>query len=269
MTKKTLPKEIPKRLFSLEEIMPGEKLFEICVLLKDEPGALAKAAQALADAGVNIKAESSFYVPNFDGVCFWTAFLDVSKSAQDTDGLKETLLGLDVIEDVRIEEPRPVPFEIMHFPALHSNTRAVIMPIGSFWALLDKLEKILTPSGLTALHYDAGKNVGEHTAVRLKEIYKLNCDELIQAFAQAEKAIGWGIMEFQEVNFERLSGKVIVRNSFEAAAWGKKNYEICDWTRGAIAGFMSVIFGKPVEAKEVKCLANGAEHCEFVIQPEL
>jgi hypothetical protein len=122
----------------------------------------------LADTGVNIKAESSFYVSNYDGMCFWTAFLDVSRSAQDIDALKETLLGLDVIEDVRIEEPKPVPFEIIHFPALHSNTRAVIMPMGSFGALLNKLEKILTPSGLTALHYDAGKNVGEYTAVRLR-----------------------------------------------------------------------------------------------------
>jgi predicted hydrocarbon binding protein len=97
----------------------------------------------------------------------------------------------------------------------------------------------------------------------------LSRTELIQAFAQAEKAIGWGIFEFQEVNFERLSGTVIVRDSFEAASWGKKSYKVCDWTRGAIAGFMSVVFGKPVEVKEVKCLANGAEHCEFVIQLEL
>lgn len=87
-----------------------------------------------------------------------------------------------------------------------------------------------------------------------------------QAFAQAKKAIGWGIFEFQEVNFERLSGTVIVRDSFEAASWGKKNYAVCDWTRGAIAGFMSVVFGKLVKVKEVKCLAIGADVCEFVIR---
>jgi hypothetical protein len=269
MAKKMLPSVIPKRLFSLEEVMPGERLYEVCVLLKDVPGALAKTAQALADGGVNIKAESSFYVPTYDGVCFWTAFLDVSKAKQDINQLKNVLLELDVIEDARIEEPKPAPFEIMHFPTLHANTRAVIVPIGSFWALMDKLEKILTPSGLTALHYDAGKNVGEHMAIRLKEIYKLSHDELIQAFAQAQKAIGWGVMEFQNVDSEHSGGTVVVRDCFEAVAWGKKNYKVCDWTRGAIAGFMSVIFGKPVEVREEKCLANGSEYCEFVIQSKL
>lgn len=269
MTRKQLPATIPKRLFSLEEVMPGEKLYEVCVLLKDVPGALAKTTKALADARVNIKAESSFYVPGYEDVCFWTAFLDVSKATQDVRGLKKSLLQLDVIEDAKFEEPKPAPFEIMHFPVLHANTRAVIMPIGSFWALMDKLEKILTPSGLTALHYDAGKNVGEHTAIRLKEIYKLNNEQLIQAFAQAQKAIGWGIMDFQQVNFNQSSGKVIMHGSFEATALGAKKYNVCDWTRGAIAGFMSVVFGKSVEVKEVKCLANGNEHCEFMIQSKL
>jgi predicted hydrocarbon binding protein/predicted amino acid-binding ACT domain protein len=269
MTRKTLPAEIPKRLFSLEEIAPGEKLYEVCVLLKDKPGALAKAAQALADAGVNIKAESSFYVPNYDGVCFWTAFLDVSKTALNIDTLKANLLELDVIEDARIEEPNPAPFEVIHFPALHANTRAMIMTVGSYWALMSRLEKILTPSGMTALHYDAGKNVGEHMAMQLKEIYHLDVDALIKAFGQAEKAIGWGVVEFQNIDFKRRSGTVVVRDSFEAVAWGKKNYKVCDVTRGVIAGFMSVVFGKSVEVKETKCLANGGEHCEFVIQSEL
>ena len=171
--------------------MPGEKLYEVCVLLKDVPGALAKTAKAFADAKVNIKAESSFYVPSYEDVCFWTAFLDISKATRDINGLKEMLLQLDVIEDAKFEEPKPAPFEIMHFPVLHANTRAVIMPIDSFWASMDRLEKILTSSGLTALHYDAGKNVGEHTSMHLKEICKPNNEQLIQAFAQAQEAIGW------------------------------------------------------------------------------
>ena len=36
-----------------------------------------------------------------------------------------------------------------------------------------------------------------------------------------------------------------------------------------IPGFMSVVFGKPVEVKEVKCLANGNKHCEFLIRSQL
>jgi predicted hydrocarbon binding protein len=269
MTKKQLPTTIPKRLFSLEEVKPGERLYEACVLLKDVPGALAKITKVFADAQVNIKAESSFYVPGYEDVCFWAAFFDVSSSTQDVGQLKQTLLNLDVVEDVKVEEPKPAPFETIHYPVLHANTRAFIITAGEFLALMDRLEKILTPSGVTALHYDAGKNIGEHTALELKENYKLDKEELIQAFAQAQKATGWGIMDFQDVDFKQLSGRIIVKDGFEAYSWGKKNYKVCNWTRGMIAGFMSAIFGKPVEANEVKCLANGDEHCEFVIQSKL
>jgi predicted hydrocarbon binding protein len=32
---------------------------------------------------------------------------------------------------------------------------------------------------------------------------------------------------------------------------------------------MSAVFGKPVEAVEVKCMAKGDEHCEFKIQKQI
>lgn len=59
-----------------------------------------------------------------------------------------------------------------------------------------------------------------------------------------------------------------MQNSFEAAASGMKKYNVCGWNRGATASFMSDVFGKP-EVKQVKCLANRNEHCEFMIQSKL
>ena len=54
---------IPKKVFTLDEVKPGEKCVQICLVLKDVPGALAKAARFLADAGVNIKTGSTFFLP--------------------------------------------------------------------------------------------------------------------------------------------------------------------------------------------------------------
>jgi hypothetical protein len=51
---------------------------------------------------------------------------------------------------------------------------------------------------------------------------------LIQAFAQAQKAIGWGIMDFRQIDFGNSSGRVLVNGSFEAAAFGKMEYTVCD-----------------------------------------
>jgi predicted hydrocarbon binding protein len=83
---------------------------------------------------------------------------------------------------------------------------------------------------------------------------------------QAAKAIGWGIPEIADIDFERLTEAVILKESFEALAWEKKPYKVCHWIRGFIAGFASVAFGTSMEAVGVECLATGDAHCKFEIK---
>jgi predicted hydrocarbon binding protein/predicted amino acid-binding ACT domain protein len=260
---------IPKRVFSLVKAKEGEKIYELGIILKDVRGALAKTARVLSDANINIKTASLFYLPKQNGVGSWTCFVDVSKAERSIQELKEELQRLDVVLDVRFKEPKPAPFEVMHFPVLHGDTRAVIIPIGMFWAMWNGFESILTPSGLAAVLYDTGKKVGKYIATRLGEIYNLRDTELIKAVIQASQATGWAVTEMKNLDFRRLSGTVILHDCFEAAAWRKKTYKACDWTRGYIAGVMSKVFGKPVEAVEVKCAATGDEYCEFTLQTEI
>jgi hypothetical protein len=124
-------------------------------------------------------------------------------------------------------------------------------------------------SGLAAVLYSAGKRVGEYVAIRIREMFSLNKEDLVLALTQAIQSAGWGITEIQSINFEGLSATIIVRDCFEAAAWRKKPYTVCHWTRGYLAGYMSTVFGKPVEAIEIKCVAKGDEHCEFKIQTKI
>ena len=56
--------ELPKKTFSMVEKKPGEKLYEVCIILKDVRGAIAKTAKVLADANVNIKTGALFYIPS-------------------------------------------------------------------------------------------------------------------------------------------------------------------------------------------------------------
>lgn len=260
---------IPKRAFSLVEAKEGEKIYELCIILKDAKGALAKTAKVLSDANINIKTASLFYLPKHSDVGSWTCFVNVSKAERSIHELREELQRLDVVLDVKFKEPKPAPFEIMHFPLLHGDTRAVIIPIGMFWAMWNGFESILTPSGLAAVLYDTGKKVGEYIATRLSEIYNLHNTELVKAVFQASQATGWAIAEVNNLDSEQLSGTVILHDCFEAAAWRKKTQKACNWTRGYIAGVMSKVFGKPVEAVEVKCSATGDEYCEFNIQTKI
>jgi len=266
---KAVSAKIPKRVFSVEEVMPGEEIWEVCVIVRDTKGALAKVANVLAEANVNIKTSSLFYLPDRSGVGAWTSFIDVSRATQGIPELEKKLRSLEVVEDVRLEEPKPVPFESLHFPLLHGETRAVIIPIGMFWAMWSNFEKILAPSGLATVLYESGKRVGEYVATRLSELYNVRGTDLALAANQAGKATGWGIMEVSNLNSQHSIGTIVVRDCFEAAAWRKKPERACNWTRGYIAGVMTKVFGKPVEAVEVKCLAVGDEYCQFEIRTKI
>jgi predicted hydrocarbon binding protein/predicted amino acid-binding ACT domain protein len=260
---------IAKKVYSLDELRPGEKPHQICVVLKDVPGALAKATKVLADANINIKTSSTFYVAEYPKAGVWSAFLDISKATKSLQEVETKLREQDVVLDVILKEPRPAPFESIHFPILHGSTRAVIMPIGMFWALWDGFERILKHSGLSAVLYDAGKRMGEHAAKRLREMFGLEGEDLIHAMAQAGQATGWAITEIKQLDFKAPSATIIVKDCFEAAAWRKKPYNVCHWTRGYLSGYMSTVFGKPVEAVEAKCMAKGDKYCEFEIKEKI
>lgn len=250
----------------MEEVKPGEKLYEVCIILKDVRGAIAKAAKMFADANVNIKTGALFYIPSNPKLGAWTSFIDISKATLTIQDLEKKLQSLDEVADVRFEEPKPAPYEVIHFPVLHGNSRAIIIGTATFAALWEGFQGILTPSGLEAVLYNVGKKIGTYTATSLKDTYNLENNDLILAIVQAAKALGWGIIKFEDVDFQSFTGTIIMKESFEALARQKKPYKVCHWARGYFAGCMSIVLGKPVEAVEVKCLATGAEYCEFKIR---
>jgi predicted hydrocarbon binding protein len=264
-----LPATLPKRDFSVVEVEPGENLYEICIILKDVPGALAETAKVLANTHTNIKTGSIFYLPDGSKLGAWTSFIDISKAKNGINDIEKELRKLDTVVDVKFEKPFPAPFEVIHFPILHGDLRAIIMPIETFREIWEGFETILTPSGLEAVLYDVGKKNGTYYAKYLSEKYGVKGNELISAIIQASKATGWGIVELKNIHSKRPSGTIIVKECFEALARGKKPYKVCHWIRGFVAGFLSLVSGQPVEAVETKCLAVGDDHCEFEIHKKM
>ena len=160
----------PKRAFTFVESKPGEDIYEIRVTLKDVPGALAKVSSLVAEAGINIKTSIVFSTLPEEKRGFWTAFIDVSKSKMQTDELTKRLNEVDVVLNVEIVKPEPAAYDIMHFPVLHGEERAVVMPISLLRNLFEEIEKILTSSGFAAVFYNAGRRSGENFA----EYYRKN-----------------------------------------------------------------------------------------------
>jgi len=260
---------VPKRVFTFLNKKPSEQIFEICITLKDVHGAVLKTAQVLSEAHVNLRTSILFDAVEKSNIGYWTSFIDLSKAVKNTKQIEEELRRLDVVQDVKIVKPEPLTYDVIHFPIVHGESVAMVMPLELFGSLFDETEKILTPSGFAAVFYNAGKKSGAFIAELLAKRYGLKDESLISALVQATKAIGWGQVENINIDRERLLGEVKVRRCFEALLRGTRKDKSCHWTRGFIAGFLGEVLSRPVEAVESKCLSAGDEECEFEVKSRI
>lgn len=254
---------VPKRAFTLIKMKPDEEIYEICITLKDVHGAVSKTAKILSDAHVNLRTSILFDAVEKSNIGYWTSFIDMSRAIKDIKQIEKELRHLDVVQGVKIVKPEPVIYDVIHFPIVHGESTAIVMPVELFGSLFEEIEKILTPSGFTAVFYNAGKKSGVFIAELLAKRYGLKGELLIMALIQATRAIGWGQIEDLKLDVNRPFCKVKVRRCFEAILRGSRREKVCHWTRGFIAGFLSKVVDKSMEAIELKCTATGDEICEF------
>jgi len=86
--------------------------------------------------------------------------------------------------------------------------------------------------------------------------------EALNEFSELVNKQNWGELSFFDVNFEKGSGKAVVKNSFEARQCRTRT-PCCHFFANFIAGFISELFAKNVIVKENKCAGKGDDHCEF------
>lgn len=259
----------PKKSFTFTETKPEDEIYEMRLRLKNVRGALASVAIVLTDAEISIETGSLFYDSEARETGFWTMFINLSNANKKLADIENDLKKMDVVLDVAVKKLESPAFDVMHFPLLHGNSKAIVLPIGVFRALWTGFESILLPPGLAAVLYNAGKKVGEKVANTFTEKYGLPRNRLVAVIMDACQATGWGVFEVEQIDYERCEATLIVRDCFEANAWQKRPYKTCHWTRGYFAGMMSKVFNEPVEAVETKCAAMGDEYCEFRLQKKL
>jgi len=87
----------------------------------------------------------------------------------------------------------------------------------------------------------------------------------LSCLSELKSEENWGKLSFQNAGFEKGSGKVILIDSFEAAA-RKTCQPGCHFFKGFLTGFLSELFSKNVTVAEEKCAGKGDEHCEFTFE---
>ena len=135
----------------------------------------------------------------------------------------------------------------------------------TFNEIKDSLYHTFGASAYTILYYSgifAGRRAYERRAAKTK-----TKEETLQLLTADKINDNWGEIIFQDLDFTKLSGRILVKNCFEARA-AKTKQPICYFFKGYLTGFLSGLMQKPVLLDEVRCLAKGDEHCEFTIAPD-
>jgi predicted hydrocarbon binding protein len=123
-----------------------------------------------------------------------------------------------------------------------------------------------------ALEETFASGAGVIIAAMAKPCGRKICREIMRKAKSKEEALNqfcvlvneqnWGDLSFFDVDFDKGSGKAIVKGSFEARR-SMSRAPCCHFLANFIAGFIAELFDKNVIVKEVKCAGKGDDHCEF------
>lgn len=142
----------------------------------------------------------------------------------------------------------------------HEGNDGFFLKFETFAEMKRALEKIFA-TGSVVIIATMAKPCGQRTCKEIMGKAKTRKEALNQLVELLNKQ-NWGELSLFDVDFKRGSGRVIVKNSFEARKCRSKT-PCCHFFANFIAGFISELFAKNVTVKEEKCAGKGDAHCEF------
>ncbi|MDG6901707.1 MAG: hypothetical protein JRM74_05425 [Nitrososphaerota archaeon] len=246
------------------EHLPGRKLAEVVVRLKNERGSLARCSQAINDCNVNILT-GYFTAPGKSPIATLSFFADVTESSGALSGLKKALLDIDGVVSVdAIAAEDGFMVDRQHFPVQWAGRRAVVMRAEALNEMLNRLWAVFDTGAATIIDQMA-EAMGRHSA---KEIV----DDFGAKFAvnQLEELLGtYSALGYADVSIERSKSSefpivVNAKGLFECETNAKSGQRRrSSFFRAHLRGFMSSIYDRPFEVSEVQCASDGDDVCSF------
>ena len=256
-----MPKRKEALVFERER---GNKLYLVAVMLKHSKGALADVATRLEEAGFDLL---SGFIGSTDDEkysrCSW--FMEATAGRPSKEEVKLLLERSPYCSKVEVKEAHSaVLVDSLNFPLTWGTGGRVIMLRTHFFDVMEQAIRALLSSGADVLLYQMGLNHGRPSWTDLLSSYKVKTKEDLAEIAQIYSATGWGRIEVLE--FAPGSSRAVVRFSegFESMNRSSEGRTGCNFTRGHLAGFFSVVFGdEKVGVTETKCRLRGDPECEF------
>lgn len=150
----------------------------------------------------------------------------------------------------------------------------VAMILTPAWFFSDIMKRAVDQAGYdlaAKIYHDAGFD-GAYRWGKLQVEAGLKGRQIMEQYLGSMTNRGWG--RFEIVDFDPAAGRGSFRlfQSAVASAAAPSERPMCLWVPGALAGATQVILEhagrrSTVAAREHRCLAQGAERCEFSVAP--
>jgi len=250
----------------------GRRLYGIIVEAFSKPGVLALISSMLAERNLDIIYCTAIAAEDKrGGIIFLVDFTDSDAMPQS---VAEELKSLEFIEDVTIIEPIVDGFLIddATFPIMLGRRRALILDDGMLRGIFISFRERLGSGGEAMLYHlglEAGRSRGRHAAMLAQRVGIKSLDKGLETVAKALKALGYGIIEFIELQENPPRARVRIYNSIECELGRGAGHPFSQYIRGLITGIASEFFKREMTAREVKCIAMGDPYCEFELKPRM
>lgn len=225
-------------------------------------GAEANINSVLSEMGVKLKFA---YLDNteHDGQGKYVLFTEVKEKAQ-IDIINDKLRKIEGVTEVESGISGNRMIHTVDFPLNFLGERAVIARSKTFLDILRIIrENVIQPDGLLLM---SGLKGGIGAAKYVKGIIKIDENNCLAILRELFLASGWGKLEM-DFDRDNYSGKVIVRESFIADAYGPSDLPVCGYMSGFIAGYMTEMMGYTFQVREVSCKSMGYAVCEHIVSP--
>lgn len=249
----------------------GRRLYGFVVEAISRPGVLASLSGRIAEKGLDIPycTSTAARAGERGGLLF---IVDLTDSDVEPEDLAEELRGFDFVADVRIIEPIVDGFIIddATFPIMLGRRRALILDESMLRAIFVSFRERLG-SGAEAMLYHLGLEVGRirgrHALQLARRLGIEDVGKRLETVAKALKALGYGVIEFVEVDERAPRIRVRIHSSIECELGRGADRPFSQYIRGLISGLASEVFQREMITEETRCIARGDPHCEFELYP--
>ena len=248
------------------EHAPGRKLVEVVIQVKNTMEAMAECSRAVSEMGVNML--TGFQTaPGTSPVARWSFFADITDSKVGLSEFGDSLRRLDSIKSVDVvASDGGLMVDRQHFPVQWAGRRALILRAEAMNEMLYRLWSVFG-SGAGTIIDQMAEAMGRHSAKEVVEDFGPefaigHVDELLGSYT----ALGYGEASIERNKSSQFPVVVHTRALFECEANAKRKlHQRSVFFKAHLRGFISGIFERPFEVKEVQCLTQGDEVCSFQI----